>query len=177
MGLQRLRPRRRESLSTRRLRAKGMTAIGNSIHAVTVPGALEAWEAILAAHGRFGLERALQPAIRYAEGGFPVAARVAWDWQRYVGKLAADAGRGETLSVQWHGAGGRRRDPFSRAGRNVESQSPPRARAPFIEGEIADDMVATLAARGSFLNAEDFARHRGEAVKPIATRYRGHRSR
>ena len=41
-----------------------------SPHAVTVPGAIEAWEAILQAHGRFGLDRALQPAIRYAEDGF-----------------------------------------------------------------------------------------------------------
>jgi gamma-glutamyltranspeptidase/glutathione hydrolase len=69
------------------LRAKGLREIGNSIHAVTVPGALDAWEALLKAHGRFGLDRALQAAIRYAEGGFPVAARVAWDWHRYVGKL------------------------------------------------------------------------------------------
>ena len=74
------------------LRDKGMSEIGNSIHAVTVPGALDAWEAILKAHGRFGLDRALAPAIRYAEDGFPVAARVAWDWSRYVGKLKADAG-------------------------------------------------------------------------------------
>ena len=27
---------------------------------------------VLKAHGRFGLDRALQPAIRYAETGFPV---------------------------------------------------------------------------------------------------------
>ena len=38
-----------------------------SVHAVTVPGAVEAWEAVLEAHGRFGLDRALAPAIRYAE--------------------------------------------------------------------------------------------------------------
>src|SRR6185437_5527757 len=30
-----------------------------------------------------------------------------------------------------------------------------------------------LAARGSFLTAEDFARHRGEAVEPISSNYRG----
>ena len=40
----------------------------------------------------FSLDRALAPAIRYAEGGFPVAARLAWDWTRCVGKLRADPG-------------------------------------------------------------------------------------
>ena len=74
------------------LRAKGMTEIGDLIYAVTVPGALDAWEVILKGYGRFGLDRALQQAIKYAEGGFPVAARVAWDWSRYVGKLKAVPG-------------------------------------------------------------------------------------
>ena len=54
------------------------------MHAVTVPGAVEAWAAVLAAHGRFGLDRALAPAIRYAEDGFPVAPRIAHDWARFV---------------------------------------------------------------------------------------------
>ena len=35
-----------------------------SPHAVTVPGAIEAWEAILKAHGRFGLDRALHAGDR-----------------------------------------------------------------------------------------------------------------
>jgi gamma-glutamyltranspeptidase/glutathione hydrolase len=41
------------------------------------------------------------------------------------------------------------------------------------EGELAEDMAATVAARGSFLTAEDFARHRGDVVTPISTNYRG----
>src|ERR1700730_15622202 len=58
----------------------GAASVGlDSIHAVTVPGAVEAWDAILAAHGRFGLDHALARAIHYAEAGFPVAARVAYD--------------------------------------------------------------------------------------------------
>ena len=43
----------------------------------------------------------------------------------------------------------------------------------FYEGPIAEDMVATLAARGSVLSLEDFARHRGEVQTPISTNYRG----
>ena len=43
----------------------------------------------------------------------------------------------------------------------------------FYEGPIADDIVATVAGRGSFLAAEDLPRHRGEVVAPIATNYRG----
>src|SRR5262249_56272038 len=69
------------------LRAKGLTEIGSSIHAVTVPGAIEAWDAILKAHGRFGLDRVLAPAIKYAEGGFPVTAPLPRDWHPHVPNL------------------------------------------------------------------------------------------
>ena len=154
------------------LRASGMTEIGNSIHAVTVPGALDAWEAILTTHGRFGIDRALSAAIKYAEGGFPVAARVAWDWQRYIGKLAADPGAAK--HYLFNGAAPKEGDVirFPALAKTLKNIAAAGARA-FYEGEIADDMTATLSAHGSFLGAEDFARHRGDAVTPISANYRG----
>jgi gamma-glutamyltranspeptidase/glutathione hydrolase len=154
------------------LSAKGMSEIGNSIHAVTVPGALEAWEAILKAHGRFGIDRALQPAIKYAEDGFPVAARVAWDWSRYVGKLKADAGAAK--HYLFNGSAPKAGDVirFPALAATLKTIAANGARA-FYEGEIADDMAATLAARGSYLTAEDFVNHRGDEVVPISTNYRG----
>jgi gamma-glutamyltranspeptidase/glutathione hydrolase len=154
------------------LRAKGMTEIGNSIHSVTVPGALDAWEAILKAHGRFGLDRALGAAIKYAEGGFPVAARVAWDWARYVGKLKADPGAAK--HYLFNGAAPNEGDVirFPALAATLKTVAAKGARA-FYEGEIADDMAKTVSARGSFLTAEDFTRHRGDAVTPISSNYRG----
>ncbi len=142
------------------------------MHAVTVPGALDAWEAILKAHGRFGLDRALAPAIKYAEGGFPVAARVAWDWSRHVGKLKADAGASK--HYLFNGAAPSEGDVirFPALAATLKTIAAKGARA-FYEGEIADDMANTVAARGSFLTAEDFARHRGDVVEPISTNYRG----
>ena len=63
------------SASTEALLAKGIGTIEpTSPHAVNVPGAIEAWDAILKAHGTWPLDRALAPAIQYAEDGFPVAA-------------------------------------------------------------------------------------------------------
>jgi gamma-glutamyltranspeptidase/glutathione hydrolase len=154
------------------LRAEGMTEIGSSIHAVTVPGALDAWEAILKSHGRLGLDRTLQPAIKYAEGGFPIAARVAWDWARHVCKLKANAGAAK--HYLFNGAAPKEgdviRSPALAA--TLKTIAAKGARA-FYEGEIADDMVQTVAAHGSCLTADDFARHRGDVVEPISTSYRG----
>src|SRR5499426_1574093 len=154
------------------LRAKGLIEIGTSIHAVTVPGAVDAWEAILKAHGRFGLDRALAPAIKYADVGFPVSARVAWDWQRHVGKLKADPGAAR--HYLFNGTAPKEGDVirFPALASTLKAIATKGARA-FYEGEIADDMARTLAARDSFLTAEDFTRHRGDPVTPISTNYRG----
>ena len=154
------------------LRAQGLSEIGSSIHCITVPGAPDAWEAILKAYGRFGLDRALTPAIKYATDGFPVAARVAWDWQRYIGKLKADPGAAK--HYLFNGEPPREGDVirFPALAETLRTIAAKGMRA-FYEGEIADDMATTLAARGSFLTAEDFARHHGDAVAPISSNYRG----
>jgi gamma-glutamyltranspeptidase/glutathione hydrolase len=155
------------------LMAQGNRAIAlDSIHAVTVPGAVDAWAAILAAYGRWPLDRALAPAIRYAEGGFPVAARIAWDWARAADKLAADAGAAGHFLFQGRppAEGDIVKLPALACTLAAIAAKGPSA---FYEGPIAEDIVATVAARGSTLAAEDFARHRGEVVAPIATNYRG----
>jgi gamma-glutamyltranspeptidase/glutathione hydrolase len=144
----------------------------DSIHAVTVPGAVDAWAAILAAHGRRRLDRALAPAIRYAAEGFPVASRIAWDWSQLVAKLAADAGaaRHFLFSGRAPAEGDVVRLPALAQTLSTIAAQGPNA---FYEGPIAQDMVATVAGRGSFLTVEDFARHRGDVVAPITSNYRG----
>jgi gamma-glutamyltranspeptidase/glutathione hydrolase len=159
--------------STEALRAKGMRGIeATSPHAVNVPGAIEGWDAILKARGTFSLERALAPAIRYAEHGFPVAPRVASDWAKQVGKLGNSAGA--TKHYLFNGASPAEGDvirlPALAATLKAIAKDGPRA---FYEGPVAEDMVATLQARGSVLSLEDFAAHRGEVQTPISTNYRG----
>jgi len=67
---------------------RGITELENtSPHTVTIPGAVSAWELLLAKYGTKGLDEVLQPAIRFAEDGWPVHSRVASDWQKLEGKL------------------------------------------------------------------------------------------
>lgn len=143
-----------------------------SPHAVTVPGAVEAWEAILNKHGRFGLDKALQCAIRYAETGFPVAPRVALDWANFAEKLAPHAG-----SVKHYLVNGKApevghvvRQPALAV--TLKKIAAGGAKA-FYEGQIAADIAATVQGAGGLLTVEDLASHRGNAVEPVSTSYRG----
>jgi gamma-glutamyltranspeptidase/glutathione hydrolase len=152
--------------------AEGVKAIGfESVHSVTVPGAVEAWNAVLTAHGRFGLDRALAPAIHHAERGVPVPPRVACDWGRLTERLRGDPGASRHYLFD-----GRAPLPgdivrFPALAATLTSIATRGTRA-FYE-DAAADIVATLAARGSWLTREDFARHRGEPATPIASNYRG----
>jgi gamma-glutamyltranspeptidase/glutathione hydrolase len=159
--------------STEALLAQGVRSIGMaSPHAVTVPGSVEAWEAVLKAHGRFGLERALQPAIHFAEDGFAVAPRVASDWALAVDRLRADPGAARHYLFGGHPPAVGDVVKFPALAQTLRAIASRGARA-FYEGAIAEEMAVTVAARGSLLKAEDFARHRGSAADPISTNYRG----
>jgi gamma-glutamyltranspeptidase/glutathione hydrolase len=152
---------------------QGVKKIGpESIHSVTVPGAVEGWEAILKAHGRFGFDRVLAPAIHYAENGFPVAPRVAYDWENATEKLAADAGgkRHYLKDGKAPRVGDIVRLPALASTLKAIAERGARA---LYEGPIAEEIAATVKARGGFLRAEDLAAHRGNEQTPISTNYRG----
>src|SRR5262249_27689851 len=128
--------------SAEKLRAKGVKhkIEATSPHAVTVPGAIEAWESILKAHGRFGLDRALAPAIRYAEDGFPAAPRVAYDWAGVVDKLAPHAGSRKYYLVNGAAPEVGRVMRFPALAATLKAIAKGGARA-FYEGDIAADIV------------------------------------
>lgn len=155
------------------LRQSGLSAIAPySIHAVTVPGAIDAWDTLLQAHGTLSLGEALQPAIALAEQGVPTGPRVARDWPGLVDVLARDPGASAHYLLGGRAplAGEVMRYPaLAKTLRLIASQG----RDAFYEGEIAADMIATLRGKGSLLAAEDFAATRADWVAPISTRFHG----
>ncbi len=152
---------------------RGVTAVPTyGPHAVTVPGAIDAWTRLTADHGRKSLAEALQPAIRYAEDGFPVHSRVSWSWHNSADLLRQDAnaariflpnGRapkpGEVIRNPQLGATLRR---VAKDGRNG-----------FYRGPVAEDIVSCLRRLGGLHAPEDLEDNRPEYVAPIHTTYRG----
>ncbi|HQT67073.1 MAG: gamma-glutamyltransferase [Rhodospirillales bacterium 20-60-12] len=154
--------------------AHGITALDStSAHGVTIPGAVGAWEKLLAAHGTRGLADVLQPAIHYAEQGFAVTPRVAFDWAITADKLRKTNAALFLPGGRTPAAG----DHFVQAqlGKTLRAIAQHGARA-FYEGDIAAAMVAELRGRGGLQTMEDFAagRQAAQFVDPISLDWRGH---
>lgn len=153
---------------------RGMNAIPlTSPHSVTVPGAVDMWATLLRDHGRLGLDRLLQPAIRAAEQGYVVAPRIAFDWANGFEKLRKGINAPRYLLP-----GGKapvvgdviQQPELASTLRAIASEGP----SAFYTGLIAEDMVATLRAAGGLHTIEDFAAHTTEITAPIGTDYKGY---
>jgi gamma-glutamyltranspeptidase / glutathione hydrolase len=155
------------------LKASGLAAIDpKSVHAVTVPGAIDAWAALLARHGTMDLKEALQPAIRLAEGGVPTTPRVAFDWAQDVGDLVSDEGARQHYLIDGRAPAEGEVMRYPALARTLKLIAA-RGRDVFYAGEIADEIVAHLKARGGLLTLEDFARTKASWVTPIGIDYAG----
>lgn len=155
-------------------RDQGITAIPiESPHAVTIPGAVEAWHRLVMDHGRLAFGELLQPAADLAENGCPVQPRVAYDWAGAVAKLARTkaASRIFLPNGRAPSEGDIHTNPDLAATlRRIATEGPDA----FYKGAVAEDMVATLRGFGGLHTPDDFAAHRGDYVTPIKTGYRGY---
>jgi gamma-glutamyltranspeptidase/glutathione hydrolase len=139
-------------------------------HAVTIPGAIDAWCELNREYGTKSLSELLEPAARAAEEGYIVNQRVAYDWQRLQWKLQDPVTAALFLNNgKPPAAGDRMRNPalaatLRRIGRE--------GRSAFYEGAVADEIVTRLKALGGFHEEEDFAGQRSNWVEPIHAGYR-----
>ncbi|GKY86649.1 gamma-glutamyltransferase family protein [Sinisalibacter aestuarii] len=156
------------------LRAAGHETVPvRDVAAVTVPGAVDAVCRLSEAHGRLPLTQVLAPAIRYAEDGVPVAPRVAFDWAIAArdGHLMNDAARRGYLTTGGAPAPGTifRAPAQAEVLRRIAAEG----RQGFYEGEVADDLVASLNAMGGQFTPEDFAATEASWGKPVSGHYKG----
>ena len=145
-----------------------------SPHAVTVPGAVDAWFRLLADHGTRDMAELFAPAIRLAEEGCLVTPRVAFDFSELVATDRGGSRRRSQPSFRtarrsaWASACTSRFLPQRSAG------SRGKAGAGFYEGPVAEDIVERLRALGGLQTLEDFAAQSAAYEQPISTDYADH---
>ena len=142
------------------------------ILAVSVPGAIDAWQTALERFGTGGLDAALQPAIRFAEEGYAVTPVVGRVWKTHEALLAAHPDARRTLLVDGHAppAGAKHRQPeLGRSLRLIARQG----KDAFYRGAIGEAICAFSRKEDGLLEPEDLDAHRSEWVEPIGTDYRG----
>jgi len=147
--------------------------------AVTVPGAVAAWQDLHARFGRLPLGALFRPAIEYAEQGFPVSPLTAARWASSVRNYPLVSGVTE-LKGWW--------DTFTRGGKSPAAgelwSSPDTARTlrtlseagadAFYRGELARKLVEFAERTGGRITLADLAAHTSTWVDPISVAYHGH---
>lgn len=156
--------------------SSGMPFYG--ILAVTVPGTVWGWEAVLKRFGKFTFKEILEPAIEYAENGFPVSERIANDW-RLPNALPLEGccKQQDPDSIRtWYidgnppVAGQIFKNPdLARTFRLLQKDGGDA----FYKGEIAKAIVAKSDALGGTMTLQDLADYKGEWVEPAASNYHG----
>lgn len=153
---------------------RGMTSIADdSVHAVTVPGAVSAWCRLNADYGQLPLDTVLAPAIRVAEEGFVVTPRAGLDWTRY-GDRVARHGDGTAAYLPGGiapGIGARLDHPaLARTLRRIAASG---AEA-FYRGDVADDIIRAQQNRGGLMTLDDLAEFEAQYRAPLGAGYRDH---
>jgi gamma-glutamyltranspeptidase/glutathione hydrolase len=150
----------------------------NGILPVTVPGAVWGWQAVLKRFGRLTFKEVLEPAVEYAEQGYPVSERIARDWRlpnalplkKCCTEPDPDSVRTWYVNGQPPQAGQIFKNPdLARTLRLLQAKGADG----FYKGEVAAAIVAKSWALGGTMTLKDLASYKGEWVEPAHTHYHG----
>ena len=154
------------------LLAKGHRAMPElGVFSVATPGTVQGWETLVDSCGSMPLSKLLEPAINYAENGFPVSDMISFQWQRELGKLSKLPSGSEMLP---NGGAPSHGDfvklPTLAATLRAIAEGGSDA---FYKGTIAEKTAAFVQEHGGWLTVEDLASHTSDWDEPISTDYRG----
>jgi gamma-glutamyltranspeptidase/glutathione hydrolase len=155
------------------LKSQGLTSMPQAgIHSVTVPGCVDGWEKLHRRFGKLAWAELFQPAIYFADHGYPVTEMIGNAWKSEEEKLAKDQnaqriflrdGRAPKIGEVF-------RDPEMAAALKLVAAQGAKA---VYEGAIAQAILKTSQRLGGKLTAADLAEFESEWVEPISTEYHG----
>lgn len=141
--------------------------------AVSVPGAVAGLATLAEAHGRFGLDTLLSPAIDLADRGLVV------DWLSTLqvalaaGQLVRDPGARALYLPDGRPPLPETVLPLERLAQTLRTVAADGADA-FYRGPLAERLVADLQAGGSRIDGDDLAGYEVLRAAPLTGRHRGH---
>jgi len=153
--------------------AQGISEIERQTpHAVTVPGAVDAWAQLSRDYGTIPLSDILSPAIGYARDGYPISSRVSSDFAVNIELLkdCENASRVFLPEGKSIPQGTVHHQPELAATLQKIARN---GRDGFYTGDVAQDIVGYLQSRGGLHTMDDFAAVKGNYVDPISAKYRG----
>ncbi len=155
------------------LKSTGLTAMPQEgIQSVTVPGAVSGWSSLHKRFGKLPWSTLFQPAIYFAEHGFPVTEMIGGAWKEEEGKLAKEQNARRVMLPNGRApaVGEIFRNPeMAAAYRLLAAEGP----STFYKGAIANAILKTSERLGGKLAAADLAEFEPEWVQPLSTEYRG----
>lgn len=141
--------------------------------ALTVPGMVDGWHALLREYGTMTLAEVLEPAIGYAVNGMPVAPHLYGGLSERALVLSMHSG-----TARVYLPGGKVPQAGAKLVQRQLGESLQKLGADGIEtfyrGELARTLTESLQAQGGLLTMEDFAAHSGEWFIPVTGSYRGY---
>ncbi len=141
---------------------------------ISVPGTVDGWFELHNKFGKMPMTKILQPAIDYANNGFPVSELIAHYWQKSVPSLSLQVGSFKT-TFTINGKGPKKGQIF----KNPElastlSKIAEGGREAFYQGDIAKKIDTFMKANGGYLRYNDLAEHSSTWVEPVSVNYRGY---
>ena len=169
-----------KAASIAKLKERGFESIPPyGVEPIDVPGAVGGWMAMHERFGRLPLEEVMQPAIDYAENGYPVSPNISRLWEEAYKNYSKYRDRPEfkgwfdtfAPNDTWLRPG----DVFKSHDMAETLREIARTKGEsFYRGALAQKIDAFMKEHNGFLSAEDLAAYHPEWVEPLKTDYRGY---
>ena len=169
-----------QSISAEKLRAQGLEKMPvHGVVPITVPGVPAAWAALSERFGKLPLKEVLEPAIQYAEEGYPLSPILGKYWKIAYKKFKASFtteefnawfetfapdGRPPEIGEVWKSPG---------HASTLRAIGETNAKA-FYEGDLAEQIDGFMRKHGGYLSKSDLQSYQPQWVDPISVNYRGY---
>tara|TARA_S200000501_G_scaffold124748_1_gene117755 strand:- start:572 stop:2257 length:1686 start_codon:yes stop_codon:yes gene_type:complete len=140
---------------------------------VSVPGCVDGWFEMHNKFGNISIKKVLDPAIKYAENGFPVTELVAHYMHIANEKFNKYPNFKETyyINESTPKKGEIFKNPYLA---NTLKLIAKKGREGFYEGKVAQKISEFVIEQGGFLSYYDLKNHKSEWIEPVSTNYRGY---